>query len=153
MPIFIDFSGKGRALITAWLEVRVLPGPPQNKINDLAGTLATLATAISDSLGPWQTCWRDLHVLMSTPLVQNLGHRGNFQYYVLRQSHKGNIMTTYQKSVSASVNQTVDVFTTVIRVSTRDELASALKQHDVPIAIWIGKITLQQEIILTPPGR
>ena len=62
-------------------------------------------------------------------------------------------MTTYQKSVSASVNQTVDVFTTVIRVSTRDELASDLKQHDVPIAIWIGKITLQQEIILTPPGR
>jgi hypothetical protein len=28
MPIFIDLSGEGTALITAWLEVRVLPGPP-----------------------------------------------------------------------------------------------------------------------------
>jgi len=30
MPIFIDLSGEGTALITAWLEVRVLPGPPLN---------------------------------------------------------------------------------------------------------------------------
>lgn len=30
-------------------KVPVLPGPPQNKINDLARSLATLATAIGDS--------------------------------------------------------------------------------------------------------
>jgi hypothetical protein len=31
------------------LEVRVLPGPPNNKINNLDGILATLATVIGDS--------------------------------------------------------------------------------------------------------
>jgi len=29
ITVFIDFSGEGSALITAWLEVRVLPGPPR----------------------------------------------------------------------------------------------------------------------------
>jgi hypothetical protein len=28
ITVFVDFSGEGSALITAWLEVRVLPGPP-----------------------------------------------------------------------------------------------------------------------------
>jgi hypothetical protein len=50
MPIIVELSGPGTALITAWLEVRVLPGPPPNKINDLGGLSATLATAIGDSL-------------------------------------------------------------------------------------------------------
>ena len=46
---FVDLSGAGRALITAWLEVRVLPGPPPNKIKHLAGPLAAAATVIGDS--------------------------------------------------------------------------------------------------------
>ena len=49
MPVFIDFSGEVSALITAWLEVRVLPGPPSNKIKHLAGILAAVATVIGDS--------------------------------------------------------------------------------------------------------
>ena len=36
------------ARITAWLEVRVLPGPPNNKINGLDGYSATLASHIGD---------------------------------------------------------------------------------------------------------
>jgi hypothetical protein len=45
------------ALITAWLEVRVLPGPPRNKINDLYDILATMATAIGDSTArPYRPC-------------------------------------------------------------------------------------------------
>ncbi len=35
-------------LITAWLEVRVLPGPPPNKINGLTDILAAVATVVGD---------------------------------------------------------------------------------------------------------
>ncbi len=50
MPNVAELSGAVTALITAWLEVRVLPGPPHNKINDLGRCLATLATYIGDRL-------------------------------------------------------------------------------------------------------
>ncbi|HEY1747984.1 MAG TPA: hypothetical protein VGG11_14635, partial [Xanthobacteraceae bacterium] len=49
MAVFTDLSDAVRALITAWLEVRVLPGPPPNKDDGLAAVLATLAAAIGDS--------------------------------------------------------------------------------------------------------
>jgi hypothetical protein len=48
VPIIAGLFGRGIALITAWLEVRVLLGPPINKINDLARLLAAVATAIGD---------------------------------------------------------------------------------------------------------
>jgi hypothetical protein len=48
MPIIVELSGAVTALITAWLEVRVLPGPPINEIKDLARFLATLATVFGD---------------------------------------------------------------------------------------------------------
>jgi hypothetical protein len=44
-----ELSRAVTAVITAWLEVRVLPGPPYNKINGLSQSLATLAAAIGDS--------------------------------------------------------------------------------------------------------
>jgi hypothetical protein len=47
MTVFIDFSGAVSALITAWLEVRVLPGPPrirtQPEISRLAACRPDLA--------------------------------------------------------------------------------------------------------------
>src|ERR1700692_2179583 len=46
-----ELSRAVTAVITAWLEVRVLPGPPYNKINSLSGSLASLAAAIGDSRG------------------------------------------------------------------------------------------------------
>ena len=46
----VEFSGGVTSLITAWLEVRVLPGPPSNKFNSLARLLATLAAWFGDSL-------------------------------------------------------------------------------------------------------
>jgi hypothetical protein len=49
MPSFIEFSDAVVALLTAWLEVRVLPGPPLNIINTLDGILATVATVFGDS--------------------------------------------------------------------------------------------------------
>jgi len=46
----LRISYKKPPLITVWLEVRVLPGPPPNKINDLADLLAAVATVFGDSL-------------------------------------------------------------------------------------------------------
>src|SRR5581483_2566856 len=46
--IISELSEESRALITAWLEVRVLPGPPISKIKGLAVNLAAVATAIGD---------------------------------------------------------------------------------------------------------
>jgi hypothetical protein len=58
------------ALATAWLEVRVLPGPPPNKIKHLAGLLAAVATVIGDSRPERQASYtgasRILRIVMVT---------------------------------------------------------------------------------------
>ena len=51
----LRISYKPPPLITVWLEVRVLPGPPHNKIKHLARLLAAVATVIGDS-SSWGGC-------------------------------------------------------------------------------------------------
>jgi hypothetical protein len=57
MPIFTDLSGQGRALITAWLEVRVPPGPTililcSCLFNDLAPNLSSADTMLDKRCSP-----------------------------------------------------------------------------------------------------
>jgi hypothetical protein len=63
MPINADLSGQVSVLITAWLEVRILPGPPTNKIKHLADLLAAVATFIDDSCLTVVTVKLTMHAL------------------------------------------------------------------------------------------
>ena len=56
MPINTGFSGKLWALITAWLEVRVLPGPPRTlSKSEIACTLAN-APQLAGPIEGWRLC-------------------------------------------------------------------------------------------------
>ena len=58
LPIIAELSGAVTALITAWLEVRVLPGPPpKNFVFDFPSLFARIAKPVHSGLAVLFMLW------------------------------------------------------------------------------------------------